>query len=400
MRRGHPWVYDSEVEGIGGMTDIPAGSIVNVLDHQGAPLGVGLWNRQSSIPVRMLTGCPPASACLTDQTITDDLLRQRIRQALQLRERRYREPFYRLVNGEADKLPGLFIDRLGKALLVRFDTIAMPKYEGIIYDELEALLRPKVMAVHKLNSKKEKRAQGGNEYLEFLAKGDDHNVKIREGDCAFFMNLLAGATRSWDYQARETRQFVSDLCGGGELTVLDMYSNNGAMGIQAAAKGAAEVVFLEDSLTATALIEQNIKLNDVQHRCTALHRSNIDEELKSMLISNLKFGCVVVHLRPVIEYRFTQRHGPFGKWFKPTLKGIERILRLAVRLTARGGYLCAPIYLPFEHTHWTWNVIRTSLSSVERSGAVVWEGGASYDHGMMAVHTDYWQNRTFVVRVD
>ena len=50
------------------------------------------------------------------------LLVHRLRVALALRERLYREPFYRLVYGESDGLPGLVLDRYGDVVVAQSGT--------------------------------------------------------------------------------------------------------------------------------------------------------------------------------------------------------------------------------------------------------------------------------------
>ena len=49
----------------------------------------------------------------------------RLRVALALRERLYREPYYRLVFGESDGLPGLVLDRYGDVIVAQSGTAGM-----------------------------------------------------------------------------------------------------------------------------------------------------------------------------------------------------------------------------------------------------------------------------------
>ena len=53
------------------------------------------------------------------------LLVRRFKQALTLRERLFDVPFYRLVFGESDLLPGLVVDRFGAHLVVQLNTAGM-----------------------------------------------------------------------------------------------------------------------------------------------------------------------------------------------------------------------------------------------------------------------------------
>ena len=55
------------------------------------------------------------------------LLVHRLRVALALRERLYREPYYRLVFGESDGLPGLVLDRYGDVIVGQIATAGMDR---------------------------------------------------------------------------------------------------------------------------------------------------------------------------------------------------------------------------------------------------------------------------------
>ena len=65
----------------------------------------------------------------------------RIRTALALRERLYAQPFYRLVYGESDGLPGLVVDRYGSACVVQIGTAGMELLKPQIQEALIQVLK-------------------------------------------------------------------------------------------------------------------------------------------------------------------------------------------------------------------------------------------------------------------
>ncbi len=67
-------------------------------------------------------------------------LAARIRAALSLRERLYSKPYYRLVYGESDGLPGLVIDRYGTACVAQIGTAGMERLKPQIQRALEQVL--------------------------------------------------------------------------------------------------------------------------------------------------------------------------------------------------------------------------------------------------------------------
>lgn len=117
LRAGHLWVFSNEVDTLQTpLSKFKAGELVRVLAHNDQSLGVAYVNPQSLISARLLdTWSLPDVAWFA----------ARIRFALALRERLYAEPYYRMVHGEADGLPGLVIDRYGARCVAQIGTAGM-----------------------------------------------------------------------------------------------------------------------------------------------------------------------------------------------------------------------------------------------------------------------------------
>src|SRR5271167_891319 len=101
LHAGHLWVFSNEVDTQQTpLTKFEAGELVRVLAHNDRALGLAYVNPQSLISARLLeTWKLPDTAWFA----------ARIRSGLTLRERLYAQPYYRVVHGEADGLPGLVI---------------------------------------------------------------------------------------------------------------------------------------------------------------------------------------------------------------------------------------------------------------------------------------------------
>ena len=69
LKAGGAWIYDNEIAEITG--DAEDGGLVNVLDFDGYPMGVGFLNRRSKITVRMLSR-------KADTTVDEAFLRGRV----------------------------------------------------------------------------------------------------------------------------------------------------------------------------------------------------------------------------------------------------------------------------------------------------------------------------------
>jgi len=123
LRAGHLWVFSNEVDTAKSpLTEFPVGGPVWILDASGKPLGTGYANPSTLICGRLVDrGGKP---------LDRSLITHRLNVALSLRERLRTEPFYRLVFGETDGLPGLIIDRFDDIVVAQLNTAGMQAVRG------------------------------------------------------------------------------------------------------------------------------------------------------------------------------------------------------------------------------------------------------------------------------
>ncbi len=103
LRGGHPWIYRSDVENA---ADARGGDLVEVAGPDGLVVGVGAWSDQSQIALRLTPLTPGMDAEAGWLRLLEASVARRAG----------RPPVTRLVNGDADGLPGLIVDRYGDAL--------------------------------------------------------------------------------------------------------------------------------------------------------------------------------------------------------------------------------------------------------------------------------------------
>lgn len=132
VRQGHPLVARSEVVA----PPYAEAEVVRLIERRGAReqlLGSALWCPRGPIAARLLSREPVEFG--------REFLRQRIveadarRRALFTGARPARTA-YRVVHGEADQLPGLFVDRYGSAAVLQTATAVMDAHEEEIADLL------------------------------------------------------------------------------------------------------------------------------------------------------------------------------------------------------------------------------------------------------------------------
>ena len=124
LRAGHLWVFSNEVDvARSPLTAFEPGEACAIVDHGGRPIGIGYVNPASLIAARLVVRG-------LEHAFDRSLIVHRLNVALALRERLYDAPFYRLVYGESDGLPGLTIDRFGDVVVARASSAAADKNAG------------------------------------------------------------------------------------------------------------------------------------------------------------------------------------------------------------------------------------------------------------------------------
>ena len=131
LKSGGLWVYDNEIASI--MGSFNNGDIVLVHDFDGYPMGRGFINTNSRIAIRMLTRDEHTE-------ITEEFLRQRVRDAWDYRRKVVDTGSCRIIFGEADFLPGLVIDKFSDVLVVQSLALGIDKFKEKIVDILKDIL--------------------------------------------------------------------------------------------------------------------------------------------------------------------------------------------------------------------------------------------------------------------
>ncbi|KAF4706263.1 hypothetical protein FOZ62_030526, partial [Perkinsus olseni] len=176
----------SKIENIKELNPLPPGSIVRLLAPDGVDLGLGILNRSSSIPIRVLTRSTQQQQQASSSTATEDyiarLLRRRAHRAvarsLQL-PTIARDSCGRLITAEADGLPGITCDLLrvaeenggGSILVFKYDTYGeeFPWDSNVREEVCDRVPDTKAVVVHKMNWRKERHGADGKVRLMDLS---------------------------------------------------------------------------------------------------------------------------------------------------------------------------------------------------------------------------------------
>src|SRR5512140_992774 len=122
LRAGHAWVYASDVMNDG--TAVP-GALVHVVNTKGRLQGSAVFSSSSQIKLRMM-----ANHAVGSESELLDLLAARLREAVNYRKLIVRDSnACRLVFSEADRIPGLVVDRYNDVISLQILTQAWDRPE-------------------------------------------------------------------------------------------------------------------------------------------------------------------------------------------------------------------------------------------------------------------------------
>jgi 23S rRNA (cytosine1962-C5)-methyltransferase len=279
LRAGHLWVFSNELQTDAGFRNLAPGSLCRIEDDRGRPLGIGYVNPHALLAVRLLAGN-------ADAVIDADWFARRIRSALALRERLYGAPYYRLVHGETDGLPGLVIDRYGDVCVVQISTAGMENLKAPLLDGLRAALKPRGILLR--NDVSQREIEGLPAYVEALGEVPDE-VQIEESGARFTVPLQAGQKTGWFYDQHDNRDRLGRYVR--DARVLDVFSYIGGWAIRAAQQGAAAVTCLDSSQPALDAAQRSAALNGVTVETL---RDDALAGMKALRAAERQFEVVVV----------------------------------------------------------------------------------------------------------
>ena len=319
LRAGHLWVFSNEVDvKRSPLAAFEPGEPCVILDASDRPIGLGYVNPNSLICARLLTRG-------LDHPVDRSLLVHRLKVALSLRERLYDAPYYRLVYGESDQLPGLTVDRFGDVLVAQTTTTGMERLKDAIGEALVKVLSPR--QVWWKNDASIRAMEHLPEYADLGYGEYGGEVTAREGGLVFGVDPVGGQKTGWFYDQRANRDQMERFVAG--KRVLDVCSYLGGWGLRAAAMGASEVVCVDASATAVEAIARNAERNGLSDRVRAV-RADAFDHLKALREARETFDVVVLDPPAFVKRK---------KDFHEGRLAYRRLNELGMRVLARDGIL-------------------------------------------------------------
>lgn len=255
LRSDHVWVYASDVLK---RENAPPGALVHVVDPKDNLLGSALYSSSSQIALRMM-----AREALSSEEELFQLVGKRLGEAVALRSRIVRNSnAYRLVFSEADRIPGLIVDRYNDLYSVQMLTQAwdQPERKKAIVRRLQEITGAEHI-IERVDSRIRELEQLPALPTGLLCGSRSHTIFTMNG-VQFHYDALAGQKTGGFLDQRENYAAAS-LYARGEA--LDVCTYQGGFALHLA-RSCEKVTAIDISREALEVAEKNEKLNAAASR--------------------------------------------------------------------------------------------------------------------------------------
>lgn len=312
---GHLWIFSNEIAKF--PESASNGDMVEVYDFKSNALGIGFFNKNSLITVRLIS-----------RNVSSDLRSlffERIQTAYQLRKVFYpqRESF-RLVFSESDFLPGLIIDKYNNTFVLQINSFGMQKEIHLITDILKSEF--KAENIFTKNDFYLSKLEGLPEEDNIFA-GEIGTEIIDDGFVKYRIDFNQSQKTGFYFDQSDNRFFIRKIVK--DKTVVDVFCNSGGFGLHALSAGAKSVDFVDASVIEIENVKKNILLNKMGGEVNYFINDAFDFLLEQEN-ANKKYD--IVMLDPP-AFAKSKKSLPAAE------KGYEKLNRLALQIVEDGGYL-------------------------------------------------------------
>ncbi len=354
LRRGHAWVYRS---------DLAAGELapglVAVTTAEGAPLGTALSSPRSAIALRLVASAGESFDAAT--------LAQRLEAALARRRQLFptRDAF-RVVHGEADRLPGTYVDRYADCVVVMTTCAGADLFEADVITALRDMLTPRAIVVR--DDTAGRRREGLAEHVTVVHGEAPVQAVYHEGELALEVDLCADQKTGGFLDQTDNHLLAGRVAFG---RALDCFTYHGGFALQMARR-AETVLAVDQSAPALERARANAARNQVHN--VDWRRANVFDLLKELGAAGRRFETIVLDPPALAS---TQETVPRA------LRAYRELNRRALGLLSPGGLLvtcsCSGRVRAADFDE----VLRQAAHDARRPVQLVERRGAGADHPVL-----------------
>ena len=258
-----------------------------------------------------------------DDSPGEGLWRQRLAKAVAFRDGLHIDATaYRIVHGEADRLPSLVIDRYGDYLVIQTLSQGVDRRLPELTQALVEILSPKGILAR--NDPKVRALEGLEQTVTVVHGEIPDLVQVREGEIQYRADLRHGQKTGLFLDQRENREAAAHYAHG---RLLDCFSYNGGFALFLA-RACTEVEAIDISADAVARIAANAQRNRVTN--VRAREANVFDELRRLDKAGERFDTIVLDPPAFAKNKAAVANARAG---------YKEINLRAMRLLSPGGYL-------------------------------------------------------------
>lgn len=328
IKKGHPWVYDTEIKNVSG--EWTNGCLTDVVSEKGSYLGTGFVSEKSKIRIRLLS-------TNANDKFDYDFYKRRIKYAADYRRTVMGDDFSacRLVFGEADSLPGLTVDRYESLLVTQVLSYGMDMIKDTIFKALIEVLAEygvKIDGIYERNDVAIRELEGLECYkgwykADFVGIPSSPLTEITENGIKYEVDVENGQKTGFFLDQKYNRLAVAKIAKG--KRVLDCFTHTGSFALNAAMGGAEHVTAVDVSQTAIDKAKENAEKNGLTGRMDFLC-TNVFDLLPELCKGKSPYDMIILD-----PPAFTKNR----KTVSDAERGYKEINYRAMKLLPRGGYL-------------------------------------------------------------
>ena len=272
--KGRLTIYSKWIDDDGGAEP---GEEIILINKNRKTLGIGFYENIGAIGVRLLkTG------------VEEDIEKIIRRNLIIAYKNRVFYPFSskRIVNADADYMPGLIVDLYNNIAVLQSSSVGMDRYVDYI---AKTLRREKIAEYTYLKNDQRSRLDVGLEKRrEWIGEPGESVTLIHEDKAIFNVDIEFGQKTGFFLDQRMNRIEIGRY--GGEGKILDLFSYTGGFGIHLLIRKALKGVFVEESPYSIKILEENIRLNNIESRAN-IYRGRVEKFLSE---NSEKFDIIIV----------------------------------------------------------------------------------------------------------
>jgi len=380
LRNGHVWVYASDVLNDAGAKP---GVLVHVIGPKDKILGSAIYSSSSQIKLRLLG----REALRTEEELLQ-LVRQRLAEAISYRSKVVQNSdACRLVFSEADRLPGLIVDRYNDVFTFQVLTQAWdaPERKKTIIDGLKEFAGTKNIV---------ERSDARIRELEQLPEMESGLVQGQKSSTVFTMNgvkfhydALSGQKTGAFLDQRENYAATAQHAKG---EALDVCTYQGGFALHLA-RVCDKVTAVDISREVLEVAEQNEKLNAAANK-TEIEwiEGNAFDLMKDYASAGKQYDTIVLDPPAFAKSK---------KNLESALRGYKELNLRAIKMLRPGGVLvtCSCSFAVSEQDFF--DVLNEAAQDVHRSVKVLEKRTQAKDHPILLGVPETYYLKCFVLSV-